>query len=357
MHSSRFTQLPKLLLATLVAGAFAVPAAAQTSVNVEGLVDTYLGSMRYAGEADRATKLNSNGMTTSYIGFTGSEDLGGGMKANFALTAYIRPDTGESGRFPGGDTLFSRDANVGISGAFGAVSLGRGLAPNFLPSILFNPFGNSFTFSPLMLHLHSKTGWGSSSLAGDTGWSNQIKYTTPTIGNVTVNLHYQLGEDANKASKKNVGANVMYVSGPLSLTSFYHKVQVNNPIDAPAGNVKMVSGRAAAEQKAWFVGAGYDLNVVKLVATYDKMTHDADFEDKTFSAGATVPVGKGKVLAAWAQTKRTGSGLMDRERKTASVGYDHFLSKRTDLYTVFMNDKITDLATGNSLAAGIRHRF
>jgi predicted porin len=356
MHFPSLEKLNKALLITLVPAAFAAPASAQT-INIEGVVDAYVGSMRYAGEAERATKLDSNGMTTSYFGFSGNEDLGGGIKVDFALTAYLRPDTGESGRFSGGDTLFSRDANVGISGAFGAVSLGRGLAPNFLPTALFNPFGASFTFSPLVVHLNTDARWGSSSIAGDTGWSNQVKYTTPTIGGVTANLHYQFGEQAGNSGKKNVGANVMYANGPLSLSSFYQRAQVNNPVDAAAGNVKTVSGRTAAEQKAWFVGAGYDFNVVKLMATYNKTSHDADFADKTISAGASAPVGKGQVLVGWAQTERTGSGLVESKRKTTSVGYDYFLSKRTDLYTVFMSDKVTGLVNGNSLAAGVRHRF
>jgi predicted porin len=356
----QFPSLKKMntpLLAALVAAAFAAPASAQINVRTEGLVDAYVGSMRYAGEADRATKLGSNGMTTSYFGFTGTEDLGNGLKATFALTAYLRPDTGETGRFPGNDSLFSRDANVGLAGSFGAISVGRGLAPNFLPSILFNPFGNSFTFSPLMVHLHSKTGWGVSSLAGDTGWSNQVKYTTPTIAGVTANVHYQFGEEAGNSGKNNVGANVLYANGPLSLAAFVHRVQVNNPLDIPAGNVKSVAGLSAGEQKAWFVGAGYDFKVAKLTATFNKMSHDVDFDDKTVSVGASAPFGKGQVLAAWAQTERTAAGVGERKRKTASVGYDYFLSRRTDLYTVFMNDKVTGAADGNSLAAGIRHKF
>jgi hypothetical protein len=35
-------------------------------------------------------------------------------------------------------------------GGFGTVRLGRGMAPNFLPTILTNPFGDSFTISPLV---------------------------------------------------------------------------------------------------------------------------------------------------------------------------------------------------------------
>ena len=42
---------------------------------------------------------------------------------------------------------------------------------------------------------------------------------------------------------------------------------------------------------------------------------------------------------------------------TTTVGYDHNLSKRTDVYGVVMNDRFTGLKSGTSLAVGIRHRF
>jgi predicted porin len=356
------TKFIKLLMGVAVGAAFIAPAMAQTNVTVEGLVDNYVGSTRMAGDTASTAKQGSGGMSTSYIGFKGTEDLGGGLKAKFALTGFLQTDAGVSGRFPG-DTLFSRDASVGLAGGFGGVTLGRAVAPNFLPSILFNPLGDSFTFSPLILHMNvplfNASGW-SSSVAGDTGWSNQILYTTPTFGGATVNLHYQFGEAAGNNGKNNVGANVLYFSGPLSLTAFYQKVEVNNPLNGTAGlsNVKQVGSLIASEQKMWFVGGGYDFGVAKINATYDKTTHDVNLEDKTYSLGASVPVGSGKILAAYAQTKRSGTGLTaDLKRQTATVGYDHNLSKRTDLYAMLMNDRITNLSSGTSLGLGIRHRF
>ena len=46
------------------------------------------------------TALANSGYNSSRIGFRGTEDLGGGLKANFALTGFFRPDTGQSGRKP-----------------------------------------------------------------------------------------------------------------------------------------------------------------------------------------------------------------------------------------------------------------
>ena len=125
----------KTLAVLAAATALCGPVLAQSNVQLTGLLDMYAGAKRMAGDAGRASVLNSGGMTTSWYGFKGAEDLGGGLKAQFALTAFLQADTGTPGRF-GGDPYFSRDANVGLSGGFGTVSLGRGLAPNFLPTIL-----------------------------------------------------------------------------------------------------------------------------------------------------------------------------------------------------------------------------
>ena len=149
---------------------------AQSSVQLSGLADMYVGSMRMAGDAERKNTVGSNGMTTSWFGVTGTEDLGNGLKAGFAFTSFLRMSNGSYGRFVN-DTFWSRDANVSLSGNFGTVRLGRWMAPNFLPTILFNPFGDSFTFSPLVLHanvpLFNGTGWTGTTPA-DTGWSSQI---------------------------------------------------------------------------------------------------------------------------------------------------------------------------------------
>jgi predicted porin len=360
-------RLRKLLLTAAWGATAASPAIAQSGITVSGLVDHYVGSTQMSGDAQSRKVLNTGGMTTSWIGFKGSEDLGNGLKANFLLTSFLRTDTGVQGRFDG-DTFFSRDATVGLSGSFGAISLGRELAPHFLPSILFNPFGDSYVFSPLLLHadiaLFNASRW-TNSIAGDTGWSNSIRYTTRDFGGLTANVHYQFGETAGDTGKNNIGVNLMYFAGPLALTAFYHDLEVNNPTDAtpgnvqPGGNLPLPSTQFAARQKAWMLGGSYDFKAAKLFATYGQTSHDIDLDDKTLSLGVTVPSsGPGKFLAAWAQTRRSGAAIgADQKRNTASIGYDYDLSKRTDLYAIYMSDKITNLNRGNSFGVGIRHRF
>ncbi|AVP58414.1 porin [Pulveribacter suum] len=335
-------------LLTLAALLCAGGVQAQGSVQLTGLVDVYAGSMKAPGDASRTAVLGSGGLTTSWFGFTGTEDLGGGLKAGFALTSFMRADTGAPGRF-NGDPFFSRDANVSLSGGFGTVRLGRWMAPNFLPSVLANPLGDSFTFSPLIVHknvgIRDPLRWAPTTPA-DTGWSNQIAYSTPDIGGFKANLQYQFGEQAGDNGKKNVGANFFYAGGPLLLTGYYERVQIGNP------------GQGAylgTTRKDWMLGAAYDLQAAKPYLSYGQ-AEDEQLPGKarTLQVGVAVPLGAGKVLASWAKTDLTAG---DVNRKTLTVGYDHHLSKRTDVYAMVMNDKITNLSTGNSVGLGIRHRF
>ncbi|GKT22190.1 porin [Acidovorax sp. SUPP3334] len=325
-------------------------AQAQSSVQLTGLADVFAGSIKMAGDAGRKSVVDSGGLTTSWFGFKGTEDLGGGLKADFLLTSFIKVDNGSQGRFAN-DTFFSRDANVSLSGDFGSVMLGRWMAPNFLPSVVGNPYGDSFTFSPLILHMNvplfNGTGWAATT-PSDTGWSNQIVYSTPKFGGFSANIQYQFGEQPGDNGKKNFGANFFYFDGPLTLTGFYERDQISNPA--------VPNAYLGTKKTDWMLLGAYDFGMVKPFVSYGQAKADnTTNKAKTVQLGASVPVGPaGKVLVEWVKTEMTQT---DIDRKTFTLGYDHFLSKRTDVYAMVMNDRITAQTKGNSFGVGIRHRF
>ena len=67
-------------------------------------------------------------------------------------------------------------------------------------------------------------------------------------------------------------------------------------------------------------------------------------------------MGAGKVLVQYGGAT-ADRGATEVTNKTVSLGYDYNLSKNTDVYTVFMNDKAAPLEAGNTVAAGLRMRF
>ena len=60
---------------------------AQSSVTLYGRLDASVGSLDTGAASD--TRMFSNNLTTSRWGVMGSEDLGGGLKANFRLETAI----------------------------------------------------------------------------------------------------------------------------------------------------------------------------------------------------------------------------------------------------------------------------
>lgn len=325
-------------------------AMAQSSVTISGTADVYVGSIQYAG-TERQDKVGSGGLTTSWLGFSGTEDLGNGLKAGFAFGSFLRLDSGSPGRF-NGDTVYARDANVSLRGDFGGIKLGRSSAPNFGPSLQVNPFGASFTFSPLIQHMDMNSVPGYTRTAqADTGWSNQVVYSTPKLlGGITLNLHYQFSNlpDAQD-NKRNVAISGSFSQGPLSLAGFYEQAELTNP---------NVNARPF-QTSDWMLGGSYDFQVVKAFLSYGAAEDMAAIDDEadTVQAGVSIPVGAGKFLASYAQTGYQLPATPEQTRKTLTLGYDHALSKRTDVYAIVMHDRFTGTDSGTSYAVGLRHHF
>jgi len=330
------------------------PAHAQSSVTLYGLLDLSFGSFEnsHLKTADaRLTQVESGKMTTSFIGFRGVEDLGGGLKALFTLESFLRLDVGGAGR-NGADVFWGRNANVGLQGDFGKVVLGR--MDNFLfqQALMFNPYGGSFGFSPTV-RLTFGTPWGVDK--GDSGWSNSIAYYTPNLSGFTGAVQVQMGE--SETEDESVGLMGSYTAGPFAIGFGYQSVE-----SAEAPKTDFV---APAKQTFGLLGASYDFGVVKVFGQYgqfkgsDFATATDNIKTKLFQLGASVPVTKdGKVLVSYGESKKelaTG----DVKHKIFTLGYDHYLSKRTDVYAVYMRDdeKRPTYEAGDTFAVGIRTRF
>ncbi len=64
-------------------------ARAQSSMTLYGLADAFAGEVRAAGAKGNAWQVGSGGMTTSYWGLSGTEDLGNGLKAIFTSRIFF----------------------------------------------------------------------------------------------------------------------------------------------------------------------------------------------------------------------------------------------------------------------------
>jgi predicted porin len=343
----------------------AAGAHAQTNLQFFGVVDAYAGKKQLASANGAAThNVDSGGMTTSHWGLRGAEDLGGGLAASFEVSGFFRGDTGDFGRF-NGDAFFARTSFVGLQGAWGAVRLGRMSTPNFIGTIRLNPFADSTVFGPVLLHtyiggqpLDAAIASGGPAGISDSSFSNAIAYSTPALGGFSGTLMYSLGETTAAArTNSRVGYGLTYAGGPLvaSLSGEH----VDHPT-LPAPPVVAAANQKQAQDTVQ-LGASYDFVWARLFGQYSRTQIDlpagARREFRTTQLGTAVPLGAGRILLSAASTRKSETALGGVRRTTWSLGYDHDLSKRTDLYAAVMRDRVTRLRAGTSLGVGIRHRF
>ena len=338
------------MLRSLFAAALAIALAlgsiddvhAQNNV-LYGLIDASGSHGRPPG-GDYQWKLDSGAMSRSYIGFRGSEDLGGGLRAVYRLESYLTVDTGRTGGHGGGE-FWGRDSNVGLAGAFGSTVLGRNVTPLYLTTITFNPFGESFGFSPSTRHYFADA------VLGDRSWNNSVAY----VNNPRDPLRMHIVANAREANAAgvqdnghNFGASASYLSGPFAIAIAWEKVQ-NSALSLPAG---------FDQQRVAQVSATYDFRVVRLYGQLGRVNTDANINTThvLFPIGAAAPIGQALILVAYGNS-RVHSDFSQTTSRIYSIGYDYFVSRNTDIYLAAMYDKAYQLSSGNSVAGGVRFRF
>ena len=332
-----------LTIIALASAVFGGAAAQAQSVVLYGLIDASGSRTKPAG-GDARWQLDSGNLQHSFLGFRGSEDLGGGLRAVFRLESYLGMDTGTIGR-SASDGLFSREAHVGLSGAFGTTVLGRTVSPLYLSTVNFNPFGESMAFAPATRH------WFAGAVLGDRNWNNSLSYTNsaadaPMRVNVAANLHEKTVSSASTG--RNYGGSISYITGPFAATLAAERIQ-NSALGLPVG---------FDHQVAVQVGATYDFKLLRVYGQVGRVKTNAASDSKVrlVHVGAAVPLGSSVILVAYGESQtRTPLGRVND--RIASLGYDYFLSKNTDIYVAAAYQKVTDLSTGSTLAGGIRMRF
>jgi predicted porin len=337
-------------IAAAIALCSATSAFAQSNVTIYGVADVFA---QY-GKGNRSqVSLESGGLSGSRLGFKGTEDLGDGLKAIFQLESGVAFDTGTNTQ---GGRFWGRQAYVGLSSGWGSLTAGRQYVPQFLTMDATDPFG---------------TGAGSAANSGIVSFpavraDNSVAYGFPKLGDFSGSLLAAAGE-TNTGSQRNgnlYSADLHYAPGKLDLG--LGLARMNRATDAGVASTYVL------------LTVCYDFDFLKATLgaqTVKNVTGAANTSDdrREYYGGVQVPVGAGSFSAAVYTGKVRD---VDGTRATQySIGYDYFLSKRTDLYvvgTAIKNGSLTafttDAATGagptvsagvdaKALQFGIRHRF
>ena len=348
-----------------------------SSLTLYGLVDASVG--RFTGAATgvnaqnkAVSKMEGGSLSTSRWGLRGNEDLGGGMSASLELSSFIRNDTGASGRndaIPApvnvaADPFFARAAWLGLSHKdFGRVRMGNVTTLLFLNAITSNAFGDATVLGPLNLAT-----FVGGPLTGGTAWTNSVVYDTPSFAGFTGSAAYAASEGQGGANR---ALRLAYAKGPLATSLAWQSVN-RNPLT-------FADGTSPNNTRAWQWAGSYDFTAVKVFAHLGRIDNKGteaaplNIAYRIWDVSASVPVGAGNVLAGYA-SRRTSDAVGpvpatsaggNVQRKILTLGYDHWLSKRTDLYALVMRDTTRTNtvgagmvnANGTSYAVGVRHTF
>lgn len=337
------------LTATATAHAQGAP-----SVVVYGAVD--LGVELADNGKGRIKRLSSGLNTVSRLGLRGTEDLGGGLKAQFRLESGINADDGT----PNNATKFwSRWNQVGLAGAWGAIDLGRMWSPTFIIGLTTDPLVRNRTSLGWNLFLLQTSATAATFTPGFI--DNSVRYTSPRIGGVWGEAMYTFGEASN-SSGNGVGFNVQYAGAPLYLGYGYQR------LNSGSGSAPAASPKANVSH---FVGASYQVGSVVLYGTYNLNTSDDPNVPDSTNAMASFRwtiAGPHSVLGQFAQRRVKNS---DIKANGMQFGYDLAMSKRTTLYVRYARianeghsaitlNGVALSATGADpafYAAGISHLF
>jgi len=314
--------MKKHLIAAAVAAAVAVPAMAQ-NVTIYGAIDA--GVESYDNGAKTYMRSTNGRHTTTRFGLRGSEDLGGGMKAEFNLQAA----TGMDNTVPAGIT-FNEEFWVGLSGGFGHIRFGTTdmTQAEGVDSFVANGSGNFGNF-PTLNHADVganpavAAGARNGELGGNT--SNTIRYILPAIGNLSAQMAYSSGNSnalAADSDSEQYGVSAAYVDGPLGLIGGYHVAK------------SRLGGVADRDSKAF--GIRYNAGFAQFgvaVLRADTAT-DTDSNDlKSQMLNVAVPLGSGLTgHVVLASTKRSGD---NKGSGTATIIRKE-LSKRTSIYGAYV---------------------
>ena len=161
--------------------------------------------------------------------------MGGGLKAFFNLESHFDTNNGEL--HPTGDAaghgvvLFRRQANVGLSGDWGTLILGRQYGPALLAHIGTEPrafkeqFSNlyAWAYNQLLPTVGSTTDRNTNNDVG-IFFNNAIQYRN-TLGPVTFGVLYSLGGVPGSLSKNSIWAMGAAYNGPVTVSASYEEMK------------------------------------------------------------------------------------------------------------------------------------
>ncbi len=379
----------KKLLALAVAGAFALPLAAQAqtaNVTLYGRANVDVEFVRGAqpasacagcsdGNNPTVVRVSSN---TSRFGMRGQESLGGGLLAIFQVESNVSFDTGNSSA----SGIASRETFVGLQGSWGKVTMGKFLMPQ---DDVHAVFGNTPTLLTSILSTADVWAQGNLNKAQggfDARTGNNIRYDSPNLNGFTGALQYSTRDDSGNTTQTPfggdewrthpsalrhanvIGGNLIYANGPVNLAaSFETNQKVRQYVNTAAAGCSVGSPCVLnANDYDYTITGAYDFGTImqsfglRLALVYEHTKYDtqqsdaskADLTRDFWGASFIIPVGGGKIYGMWGKAGNgkgsaadgTQVGYVvhgaDTSTQQWELSYSYSLSPRTMLYAGYV---------------------
>ncbi|MDP3841204.1 MAG: porin [Oxalobacteraceae bacterium] len=349
----------------IAAGLCSTGAMAQTVIY--GIVDTgieYVTNTNSAGKS--LVKMPSvTGSFPSRLGFKGTEDLGGDLKAIFVLETGFSPDTGVQGQ----GRLFGRQVYVGLKNSYGTLMFGRQVNMTYLSMLKADVMG------PNIHGIGSLDGYLPNSRS-----DNAIAYLGK-FADVTVGATYSFGRDASAAGGpagtncagevagdakacRQVTALLAYDTKSFGVATAYDKLYGGPGAAGGLTNSSFNVERISLNGYAMFGEAKVGLGLIK------RKTHTAsDNTADLYYLGVSYPFANDWVLDTQVSRLNVKNSPDASTLLTARATYN--FSKRTAVYASaghIRNDGTAAIAAGagdtvgagmnqTGIMTGIRHSF
>ncbi|OXL16027.1 porin [Polynucleobacter cosmopolitanus] len=376
--------MKKLLIATAALAMVAGTVQAQSSVTVYGKIDAGYSDRKAEGTSGTEAKGKSiafNAHETSRWGVRGTEDLGGGLKANFVIETQLGDDNSNSaatlqGTLPVNDeALGGRALWAGVSGGFGEVRVGyqnafsKDYVAGFSASGGSNVIGDPTMAAGRAVEKTARLGLLDSRYTA-------VSYASPAMSGFTVKamiVSDKQDSDNTTAAKKDAKGQefaLQYAQGPFAAAVAYGSYEVSGVLPT-VGNMSVTLADSALvhEQDLMSIYASYDLGVAKLFAKYGNVeskqkggSATTDGEATSTVVGVRVPVGNATFIANYATGDYESlAGTTKYDDSGYQLGLEYALSKRTKLYGIYGKTDTDITATtkekDSQVAFGLIHNF
>lgn len=310
---------------------------AQSTVTLSGNVKAGLAQTKYSGAASGNGSATGLADGSSRFILSGSEDLGGGLRANFQVDTRFRID--DNGAAPTASPLAGGNTFIGLAGKFGNLQIGKLDTHYCLGSDTHGTRATALQASSCALlgYVSDNSAATAPSIANASRSVNVTRYTSPNFSGLTFQGTYSTSFAGSEgAVGKTSGGNATnvradYAKGPLTAGLSVWQAKGEN----------QTATAARTGQKATTLAVNYNLGVATLGLTWDKSAQRAaaanvaaftDTERTVTSIPVTVPMGAGTVLFTYSKAGNTKTGSTTNANTGAtlvSFGYDYALSKRT----------------------------